>query len=292
MTAAPDRLRQRRRAGLRAADRGPRLRARGRYRGRVRAHQPRRTRPSAHVQDPPDDPAGHRRSRHHRDGRRQRRRRGGHLRPGRPELRLLAVVGAAAADSGAHRQPGNGGAARRGHRGGARPVDQRTLRPRLGLVFRRRPVPAELPDDRHRVHRDQPGRRIHRRLQIHCGAGLGGGAGRDHGKRQLPALGAGHVRLHRRHPGADPDAVDVTPAVGARGEVVCGAQHLGGRQLGCGAADHRDRRHHRGALAAVFSAVQHRRQTHHSPIHGLRARRHRPGRIRRGGRRRGPADDR
>ena len=27
------------------------------------------------------------------------------------------------------------------------------------------------------------------------------GAGRDHGKRQLPALGAGHVRLHRRHPG-------------------------------------------------------------------------------------------
>ena len=221
------------------------------------------------LEDPAADPAGHRRSRDHRDGRRQRRRRGGHLRPGRPELRLLPAVGAAAAGPGAHRQPGNGGPARRGHRGRARPVDQRTLRPRLGLVLGRRPVPAQLPDDRHRVHRHHPGRRLHRRLQIRCGADLGGGAGRDHGNRQLPALGAGHVRLHRRHPAADPDAADVAPAVGACGEVLCGAKHLGWRELGCGAADHRHRRHHRGALAAVFPAVQRRRQTHHPPVHGL-----------------------
>ena len=46
-------------------------------------------------------------------------------------------------------------------------------------------------------------------------------------------------------------------------------EHLGRHQLGCGAADHRHRRHHRGAVAAVFSAVQHRRQTHHPPVHGL-----------------------
>ena len=59
------------------------------------------------------------------------------------------------------------------------------------------------------------------------------------------------------------------PQWGHRGEVVCGAQHLGRRELGCGAADHRHCRHHCGTLAAVFSAVQHRRQTHHAPVHGV-----------------------
>ena len=70
-------------------------------------------------------------------------------------------------------------------------------------------------------------------------------------------------------PAADPDAADVAPTVGSCGEVVCGAKHLGWRELGCGAADHRHRRHHRGALAAVLSAVQRRRQTHHPSFHGL-----------------------
>ena len=38
-------------------------------------------------------------------------------------------------DSGADRQPGDGGPPRCGHRSRPCPVDQRTLRPRLGLVF-------------------------------------------------------------------------------------------------------------------------------------------------------------
>ena len=59
------------------------------------------------------------------------------------------------------------------------------------------------------------------------------------------------------------------PQWGTCGEVVCGAQHLGWDQLGCGAADHRHRRDHCGALAAVFPAVQRCRQTHHAPVHGL-----------------------
>ena len=59
------------------------------------------------------------------------------------------------------------------------------------------------------------------------------------------------------------------PHWGARGEVICGAEHLGRYQLGCGAADHRDRRHHGRALAAVLPAVQRRRQTHHAAVHGL-----------------------
>ena len=69
--------------------------------------------------------------------------------------------------------------------------------------------------------------------------------------------------------------------------------HVAGRDdLRCGVADHRHRRHHRGALAAVLPAVQHRRQTHHPPLHRLRTRRHRPRRRRRRGRRRRDRDDR
>ena len=49
------------------------------------------------------------------------------------------------------------------------------------------------------------------------------------------------------------------PAVGARGEIFGDTHHFGRRELGCGAAHHRHRRHHRGALAAVLPAVQRRR---------------------------------
>ncbi len=58
------------RAGRATAQRCARHRASGRHRGRIRTHQRRRDRPSPHVEDPADDPAGHRRSGDHRDGRR------------------------------------------------------------------------------------------------------------------------------------------------------------------------------------------------------------------------------
>ena len=78
----------------------------------------------------------------------------------------------------------------RGHRGRSRPADQRALRALLGLVLGRRPVPAQLPDDRHRVHRRQPRARLLRRLEVHRGPDRRRGAGRDHRQRQLPPLGA------------------------------------------------------------------------------------------------------
>ena len=67
-------------------------------------------------------------------------------------------------DPGAARQPGDGGAAGRGHRGRSRPAHQRALRSVLGLVLGDRPVPAELPHRRHRVHRRQPRARLLRGL--------------------------------------------------------------------------------------------------------------------------------
>ena len=63
------------------------------------------------------------------------------------------------------------------------------------------------------------------------------------------------------------------------GPVLQGLRHPGGRgrvQLHLGPAHHRHRRHHRGALAAVLPAVQHRRQAHHAALDQLRAGRHRP----------------
>ena len=125
-----------------------------------------------------------------RDGRRQRRRRRRDLLAGGPELRHEPAVGAAAADPGADRQPGDGRPARGGHRRRPRAADQRALRPLLGLVLGRRPVRPELPDDRHRVHRRQPRARLLRRLAVHRGADRRGGADRDHRHRQLPQLGA------------------------------------------------------------------------------------------------------
>ena len=63
-------------------------------------------------------------------------------------------------------------------------------------------------------------------------------------------------------------------------------EHPGRRQLDGGAADHRDRRHDRGAVAAVLPAVEHHRQADHAALDQLRARRHRDRGVRRGDRRR------
>ncbi len=154
-------------------------------------------------------------ARHHgagsdRHGRRQRRRRRLDLRAGRSGLRLLAAVDAAAAHSRADRQPGDGGAPGRGHRRRARPPDLRALRPLLELLLGRRPLRPELPDDRHRVHRHQPGRRLFRDQPARGRAAGGVAADRHHHQRQLPALGARHVRVpgaeHPGHPARHPES--------------------------------------------------------------------------------------
>ncbi len=60
----------------------------------------------------------------------------------------------------------------------------------------------------------------------------------------------------------------------------------GGASSTVGAADHRDRRHHGRAVAAVLPAVEHHRQAHHAALDQLRARRHGHRRLRRRDRRR------
>ncbi len=147
-----------------------------------------------------------------RDGRRQRRRRCLHLRAGGPELRHEPAVGAAVADPGADRQPGDGDPPGRGHGRRSRAADLRALRPVLGRVLGRRPVPPELPHDRHRVHRREPRARLLRREQVPGGAGRGGGAGRDHLDGELPQLGAVHVRVRRGELPGDPAAGPRAPA--------------------------------------------------------------------------------
>ena len=96
----------------------------------------------------------------------------------------------------------------RGHRRRPRAPDLRALRQVLGRVLGRRPVPAELPDDRHGVHRREPRARLLRREQVPRGADRRGDARGDHLHRQLPQLGALHVRVRGRqlprHPAADP----------------------------------------------------------------------------------------
>ena len=62
----------------------------------------------------------------------------------------------------------------------------------------------------------------------------------------------------------------------------------GGAKLDRGAPDHRDRGHHGRAMAALLSAVEHRRQAHHAALDQLRARRHGDRGVRRGHRRRLP----
>ena len=94
------------------------------------------------------------------------------------------------------------------------------------------------------------------------------------------------LAVHRRQPGADPAGVPVPPGLRRQRLPPRRARHPGRHQLGRDPAHHRDRRHHRGAVAAVLPAVQRDRQADHAPVHGLRARRHRA-RLGRRGRRRG-----
>ena len=93
------------------------------------------TPPAARPVRQAEDAAGDRRPRPDRDVRRQRRGRLLHLRAGRAELRHPAAVDAAAADPRALREPGDGAAARRGHRGRARPADPGAVREVLGRVL-------------------------------------------------------------------------------------------------------------------------------------------------------------
>ena len=136
-----------------ARARGAGQRPRRRHPGRLRHDRPARHGRAAVVACAGARAARDPRARADRDGRRQRRGRRRDLLPGRPELRHEPAVGAAAADPGADRQPGDGRAAGGRHRRRPRPADQRALRALLGLVLGRRPLPAQLPDDRHRVHR-------------------------------------------------------------------------------------------------------------------------------------------
>ena len=207
-----------------------------------------------------------------RDGRRQRRRRRRDLLAGRAELRHEPAVGAAAARAGADRQPGDGRPARRGHRRRSRPADQRALRPVLGLVLRRRPVPVELPHDRHRVHRRQPRARLPRRLGVHRRSDRRSGAGRDHRHRQLPLVGALDVRVRVRELPRHPAVLDGPPQRVQHRPRLPHPRYPRRGELGLGAADHRDGRHHRRAVAAVLPTVQHHRQADHAQVDQLRAR--------------------
>ena len=114
-------------------------------------------------------------------------------------------------------------------------------------------------------------------------------ARRHDGHRQLPALGAVHVRLRLRQLPRHPPGVH-EPSVGRR--LRRGPHHpgrAGGLRLHLGAPHHRHRRHHRRPLAALLPAVEHRRQAHHAPVDQLRACRH-GHRVDRRGLRRRPAD--
>ena len=235
----------------------------------------------------PGRAAGDHRSRADRDGRRQRCGRRRHLFAGGTELRDQPDVGAAAADPGADRQSGDGRQARRGDRGRSREADHRALRPLLGLLLGRRPVPAQLPDDRHRVHRRDARARLLRRLQVRRRADRGGGADLADRERQLPLLGALDVRVRGRQLARDPAVLPRPPADRRRGARLRDPRHRGRRELDLGAVDHRHGRNHGRSVAAVLPAVEHHRQADHAALDQLRARRHldRSGgrRARRGG---------
>ena len=185
--------------GAHPAESGGRRIQPGGYRGRVRPDQGRRG-AALRLAPPTGDLPGHRRSRPDRDGRRQRRRRRRDLRAGGPELRVQPALGAAAAGARAHRQPGNGRppGCRGRHR--SRQADLRAIRQVLGLVQRRRPVPAQFPYHRHRVHRHLAGDELLRRQSLHLRPDRRRPADRDHRERELQALGTLDVPVHRGQP--------------------------------------------------------------------------------------------
>ena len=168
----------------------------------------------------------------------------------------------------------------RRHGGRSRAADQRALRALLGLVLGRRPVPPELPDDRHRVHRGQPRARLLRGQPVHRGAARGRGAGGDHLDRQLPQLGALMFVFVVANFLVIPLLLMAHPDAGTIAHEPRRARDPRRGELDVGAADHRDRRHHGRAVAAVLPAVEHHRQADHAALDQLRAHRHRDRRVR------------
>ncbi len=257
-----------------AAHRGPRRRPSRRHQGRARHDPARRRKPpcrlarsAAHLARDPRPGAD-------RHGRRQRRRRFRHLHPGRAELRHHASVDLAAADPGALRQPGDGAAPGCSNRRRPCPADPRTLRQILGRLQRDRPACAECADHRHRVHRHQPGARLSRpaaRTGRRC---LCSGRRRGRRHRGFPPVRAvcAAARLWQPAAGAHP-SVGASAGRADRARL-CRAAVPGGRQARRGhAADHCDRRHDGGAVAAVLSAELRHRQAHHAALYPLRAHR-------------------
>ena len=104
----------------------------------------------------------------------------------------------------------------------------------------------------------------------------------------LPLVGTLDVRVRVRQLPRHPAVVHGAPERGQRRPSLLRPRHPGRRELDLGAADHRDGRHHRRAVAAVLPAVQRHRQADHSALDQLRARRHMDRRRRRGDRRGGP----
>ena len=225
----------------------------------------------------------------HRHGGRQRRGRRLHLQPGRPGLRRQPALGAAAPHPGPDREPGDGRAPRRRHRGRPRQAHLRALRPLLGSVLGDRPVHPELPHHRDRVHRGRSGARLLRREQVRLGAPRRARAHPHHRQRQLPPLGAVHVRLHLRQLPGDPAGDHESPERGADRSPHPAAGNRGRGDLRLRASHHRHRRHDRGAVATVLPAVEHHRQADHHALDQLRTGRHGPW-LGRDGHRRGRAD--
>ena len=146
-----------------------------------------------------------------------------------------------------------------------RPADQRALRSLLGLVLGRRPVRAQLPDDRHRVHRRQPRARLLRGLRSTSRC-------RSPPCALVAITVTGSFRAWERSMFVFvfanllviPLFFMAHPHGGQRRPRLRRPRHPGWRQLHLGAADHRDRRHDGGAVAAVLPAVEHHRQAHHA----------------------------
>ena len=218
------------------------------------------------------DAARHPRPRPDRHGRRQRRRR---LR--RPTRQAGQNYGTtllwtlAAADPGALRQPGDGAAARRGDRRRPCAADLRALRQVLGRVQRHRSVPAQRADHRHRVHRHRARARLSR----------------------AAARSSGVVRRRRcsswpRSAPATSAASSASPMVLVLRAACCSCRSLSwsirrsprwrttssfrncpqdGKLSDVMLLDHRHRRHHGRALAAVLPAELRHRQAHHAALH-------------------------